>query len=447
MPRRHSLLWKLAFLQAGFCLLLTWLIWFWGLEVERSTYFLDIPDRVLLADYAAQAEQVWEQGGTPAVDRWQAATRHKENTWVAVIGPHLESLSSQPLTAEQSSHLTFMRKLDWPMSRRLQDELPYVSIDFPRHPANGRVVLQLPERLLPAGLTPWTHVLTHGVVPALLAIMLGALLYRHLVAPLNELRERANALRADDLEKGTRSRVARRRDELGELAKAFDHMAERVKQSLHQQRQLLRTLSHEIRTPLTRLRVASESNLPPAQLQQRLAREVDDMQRLVDDALDLAWLDAERPQLPTEPVVMLSVWEALVQDACFETGWPPERLRCELSADCLIQAHLDSLAQAVENLLRNAIRHSPPDGLITLRGRPAGDCWLLQLEDQGCGVADSELERIFEPFLRLDGTPGKGFGLGLSIARRAIQLQGGELWASRGEIGLCMNLRLPRANV
>ncbi len=86
-----------------------------------------------------------------------------------------------------------MRKLDWPMSRRLQDELPYVSIEFPQHPEHGRLVLQLPERLLPTGLTPWTHVVTHGVAPALLALLLGLALYRHLVVPLNRLRDRADA--------------------------------------------------------------------------------------------------------------------------------------------------------------------------------------------------------------------------------------------------------------
>jgi two-component system sensor histidine kinase PfeS len=443
MRRRHSLLWKLALLQIGFCLLLVWLIWEWGLQVERSTYFLDPRDTQHLARYAAQAEQAWEQGGRAGVEQWQRAVAAHENTWVAVLDDHLTSLGSTPLSAADYRHLTFMRKLDWPMSRRLQAELPFVSIDFPHRPETGRLVLQLPERLLPAGLTPWTHVLTHGVVPALLALGLGLLLYRQLVVPLTDLRERANALRADELDTVMHSDVTRRHDELGELAQAFEHMAARLRQSLKQQRQLLRTLSHEIRTPLARLRIASESQLPGAELQARLVHEIDDMQRLIEDSLDLAWLDTERPQLSREPVLVLSVWEALVADACFESGWPMSRFHCVLGTDCVVQVHLNSLAQALENLLRNAIRHSPADGGIRLRGHRQGDHWHLQLEDQGPGVAPDQLERIFEPFLRLDGTPGKGFGLGLSIARRAIELQDGQLWASRGNAGLIMNLRLP----
>lgn len=443
MPRRHSLLWKLALLQIGFCLLLVWLIWVWGLQVERSTYFLERADQNHLARYAQQAEHAWNQGGRAGVEQWRLALEKNEDTWVAVLGDHLQSLGTQPLSALEYSHLTFMRKLDWPMTRRLQDELPFVSMDFPENPANGRLVMQLPERLLPAGLTPWTHVFTHGVVPALLALGLGLLLYRHLVVPLTDLRERANALRADDLDAVLHSDVTRRQDELGELAQAFEHMAARLRQSLKQQRQLLRTLSHEIRTPLARLRIASESHLPAADLQQRLTHEIDDMQRLIEDSLDLAWLDTERPQLAREPVLVLSVWEALVADACFESGWQASRFDCQVGVDCVVQVHLNSLAQALENLLRNAIRHSPEAGIITLSGQRQGDSWWLRLEDQGPGVPQADLQRIFEAFLRLDGTPGKGFGLGLSIARRAIELQDGALWASRGKAGLVMNLRLP----
>jgi len=442
--RRHPLLWKLALLQVGFCLLLTWLIWTWGLSVERSTYFLSPADQDSLARYAQQAEDAWHSGGATGAEAYRRQLERAEGTWVALIGPRLESLGSTPLSAEEASHLTFMRKLDWPMSRRLQDELPYVSIAFPEHPEEGRLVIQLPEHLLPTGLTPWTHVITHGVAPALLALLMGLALYRHLVAPLNRLRDRADALRADDLESPGLP-LQKRRDELGELAQAFEHMAARLRQSLEQQRLLLRTLSHELRTPLARLRIAHDSDLPPVQLRERLDREVDDMQKLLEDTLDLAWMDTEQPQLATEPVLVLSVWEALSQDSCFESGWDRTRLPCSLGTDCVVQAHLDSLAQALENLLRNAIRHSPDAGRVCLDGWREGDFWHLRLSDQGPGVPHDELERIFQPYQRLADS-GAGFGLGLAIARRAIELQGGKLWASNGHPGLCLHLLLPSAD-
>ncbi|MFJ3485537.1 histidine kinase sensor domain-containing protein [Pseudomonas sp. NPDC090202] len=441
--RRHPLLWKLALLQISFCLLLTWVIWTWGLSAERSTYFLDPADRAYLARYAQQAELIWRSEGSAGVERFRQRLSHEEDTWVAIIGAHLQSLGSTPLSALESSHLTFMRKLDWPMSRRLQDELPFVSIEFPDQPEQGRLVMQLPERLLPGGLTPWTHVLSHGVMPTLLAASLGLLIYRHLVVPLNRLRDRADSLRADNLDSdGPGLPLMNRRDELGELAGAFEHMAERLRQSLNQQRLLLRTLSHELRTPLARLRIAHDSPLPPEQLRQRLDREIGDMQRLLEDTLDLAWMDTERPQLPTEPVLMLSVWEALRDDACFESGWSPQRLICLLGTDCCVQVHLDSVAQALENLLRNAIRFSPPNGKITLTGWREDRQWHLCLQDDGPGVAEADLERIFLPYQRL-GATDEGFGLGLAIARSAIELQGGRLWASNGQPGLIMHMTLP----
>lgn len=444
--RRHPLLWKLALLQISFCLLLTWIIWIWGLSTERRTYFLEPADRLYLAQYAQQAEAIWRAQGSAGVEAFRQQLADREKTWVAVLGPRLESLGTTALSTEDYRHLTFMRKLDWPMSRRLQDELPYVSIAFPEQPAQGQLVLQLPERLLPRGLTPWTHVLSHGVMPTLLAALLGLLLYRQLVLPLNRLRDRADALRADDLEsEGLGTPLVNRHDELGELAQALEHMAERLRQSLGQQRLLLRTLSHELRTPLARLRIAHDSPLPPEHLRQRLDREINDMQRLLEDTLDLAWLDTERPQRPREPVLMLSVWEALREDACFESGWAPQRLRCLLGTDCCVQVHLDSVAQALENLLRNAIRYSPEGGQVTLRGWREGAYWHLCLEDQGPGVAEADLSRMFLPYQRLESASGDGFGLGLAIARRAIELQQGRLWASNGTPGLCMHLLLPAA--
>ena len=441
--RRHPLLWKLALILVSFCLLLTWLIWTWGLSVERSTYFLSADDQNYLARYAGQAEQAWRNGGAEGAEAYRQQLAQQEDTWVALVGPYLQSLGTTPLSAQDASHLTFMRKLDWPMSRRLQDELPYVSIEFPEHPEDGRLVIQLPERLLPTGLTPSTHLVTHGVAPAVLALLLGLALYRHLVVPLNRLRDRADALRADDLDSPGLP-LQKRRDELGELAQAFEHMAGRLRRSLDQQRLLLRTLSHELRTPLARLRIAHDSGLPPAQLRERLGREVDDMQRLLEDTLDLAWMDTERPQLPTEPVQMLSVWEALCEDACFESGWARARLPSTLNPDCRVEGHLDSIAQALENLLRNAIRHSPADGRVSLDGERDGDHWHFRLQDQGSGVDDADLERIFEPYQRLAGS-GAGFGLGLAIARRALELQGGRLWASNVHPGLCLHLVLPVA--
>jgi two-component system sensor histidine kinase PfeS len=190
--------------------------------------------------------------------------------------------------------------------------------------------------------------------------------------------------------------------------------------------------------------VAGENETDIEALRQRLDRELQTMERLVADTLELVWLDTERPRLPLEPVEVGRLWEVLREDACFESGWSEERLPCDLEDDCLVRGHLNGLAQALENILRNAIRHSPEDGVVRLSGCRDGQYWHLWIDDQGPGVDDQALESIFQPFTRLNAARpgGDGFGLGLSIARSMVRLQGGELWAENLSPGLRMNIRL-----
>nr|WP_306092865.1 sensor histidine kinase [Pseudomonas sp. R5(2019)] len=433
----------MAFLLVGFCLLMIWLSWSWGRYMEEQNAFLSREARSTLSDYAADAEQAWHQGQQAGVDAWLAEIGKRESGWVGVIGRDLRSLSSYPLSESATRHLTFLRHLDWPVSRRSKG-LPWMKVPFPNDPAAGSLVMQLPARFRPGRYALVWKVVTNGVIPGVFTLLFCVGLYRVLIVPLNQLREQANAWRADQLATRVPAVTTSRADELGELGRAFDHMSERLQSTVALQQQLLRDLSHELRTPLARLRVACETEGEAARLRERLEREIDGMQRLVDDTLQLAWLDTERAPLAQEAIQVPALWDMLCENACYETAWPAAQLHCALEASCWVQGNLNGLAQALENILRNAIRHSPEHGMLRLDGRREGEHWLLWLEDQGGGVAESELEHIFDPFTRLDGSrPGDGgFGLGLSIARNALQRQGGTLWAQNTGLGLRLNMRL-----
>ncbi|EJM42836.1 signal transduction histidine kinase [Pseudomonas sp. GM33] len=441
LPGRHSLFWKLACLLVAFCLLMIWLSWSWGRYMEQRNQFLSDEARGTLTRYAAEAEQAWQQRQSAGVDDWLQSMHQREKGWVGVIDGDLQSLSNQSLTDKEVERLTFLRGLDWPIHKKGR---PWMRIPFPGDSSAGSLVIELPERFLPGQYRVFWRVITNGVIPGLFTLLLCVGLYRLLVVPLNHLREQANAWRADQLNVRLSSRTTIRSDELGELGRAFDHMSERLQSTVALQQQLLRDLSHELRTPLSRLRVASESEQGLELLRERIGREVDGMQRLVEDTLQLAWLDTERTRLPDEAIQIQALWEMLTENACYESGWPDTRLQCTVDASCWVRGHLNTLAQALENILRNAIRHSPEGGMVHLGGQREGKYWHLWLEDQGGGVAESDLERIFLPFTRLDGSrPGDGgFGLGLSIARNAVQRQGGQLWAQNTGIGLRLNMRL-----
>jgi len=441
LPGRHSLFWKLACLLVAFCLLMIWLSWSWGRYMEERNQFLSDEARGTLAGYAAEAEQAWQQGQRAGIDDWLPGMRAREIGWVGVIGGDLQSLSSQPLVDKEIEHLTFLRGLDWPIHKK---GLPWLRVPFPKDPAAGSLVIELPERFLPGQYQWFWRVITNGVIPGLFTLLLCVGLYRLLVVPLNNLRAQANAWRADQLNVRLSSRITQRPDELGELARAFDQMSERLQGTVNLQQQLLRDLSHELRTPLSRLRVASEGEQDLAQLRERIGREVDGMQQLVEDTLQLAWLDTERTPLPDEAIQIPALWEMLTENACYESGWPCEQLQCLVEADCWVRGNLNTLAQALENILRNAVRHSPPGAIVRLDGVRDGAYWHLWLQDQGGGVAEADLQRIFDPFTRLDGSrPGNGgFGLGLSIARNAVQRQGGSVWAENAGGGLRLNVRL-----
>jgi len=444
MLDRHSLFWKLSILLVGFCLLMIGLSYTWGRHVETQNAFLDEPARQVLRGYASEAELAWQKGGRAGLDHWIAGMHQREHGWVGVLDINLRPLDSATLGPEIMQRLTRLRGVDWPMSRRTVDQ-PWLRIPFPGAPQQGMLVIELPERFNPGQHRLLWRVVTNGIIPGLFTLLLCVGLYRMLIVPLNQLREQANAWRADQLSARLDSRTIARHDELGELARAFDQMAERLQGTVAMQQQLLRDLSHEMRTPLSRLRVACDGETDLQRLRERLGREVDCMQQLVENTLQLAWQDAERAPMNLEPIQVQALWDLLAEDASYESGWSHEQLRCELPVDCWVQGNLNYLAQAMENVLRNAIRHSPKNGLVRLAGLREGGYWRLWLEDEGGGVAEEDLERIFAPFTRLDGSrPGDGgFGLGLSIARSAIQRQGGTLWAENGDRGLRLCMRLP----
>lgn len=292
--------------------------------------------------------------------------------------------------------------------------------------------------------TPLALIANIALAMLLLAIV-SLLLSRYLTAPLRQLGLAAQTLAQGRFDADTLIRIGHRRDEIGELARHFNQMGERVQSLLDSQRQLMRDISHELRSPLARLRVGlalgnrkSLSENDPLWL--RLDRECSRLDALIEDILTLSRLDAH--DQPAERFALDPLVAACIDDARFLAEH--QRIEVQGQSACHLTGWHDQLGSALDNLLRNAVRFSPAGGVIrvTLRG-PAEDsaagqrtgCQII-VEDAGPGVEDSWLGRLGEPFLRLPGQPeNSGHGLGLTIARRAISMHGGRLDFARSELG------------
>jgi two-component system sensor histidine kinase CpxA len=295
-------------------------------------------------------------------------------------------------------------------------------------------------------------------VPLILAGLMGGLvcfaLARYLASPIARLREATHAYAAGDFTRRVGPTLGRRRDEIAELAQAMDTMAERIGTLVVSQRTLLRDVSHELRSPLARVQAAvglarqRTGDLAVPELD-RIEHEAERLSTLIGQLLSLSRLESgvqpQRQWLELDGLIL-----EVLKDAAIEAQSAGCALRFATRMPCLILGDPMLLQSALENVVRNAVRHAPVDSevVIHLLEDLATDEYVVRLSDRGPGVPNEMLSRIFEPFIRVDDARGPnngGFGLGLGIARRAVVAYGGSIEAAnRGGGGLEVTIRLPR---
>ncbi|EKU80910.1 ATP-binding protein [Massilia timonae] len=231
------------------------------------------------------------------------------------------------------------------------------------------------------------------------------------------------------------------------LAERINHMAGRIEDLMEAQRNLLHSVSHELRTPIARLEFALElldAKARDPELSRRIAAmegDLSELNNLVKELLDMSKLDSTRT-LQGAPVEL----EALLRDCCATLPPSPQPVACELASGLgTVEADARLLARAVGNLLRNAQKYA--QGRIVLSARRTPDGVEIAVDDDGPGIPLDERERIFDPFYRLDRSRDRatgGFGLGLSIAHKAVALHGGTLRVESSPLGGArFVLRLP----
>jgi len=439
----HRLFWKLCLVIGLGSVLLFWIIARVAWQTEERMSFIDAEHQRTLRHYGEQAEAMYRAGDHEALARWLTTLQQQEQTWVAVVESDVRPLAGSVLTERFQEGFGLGRDVSWKIHLYFQEN-PIMDLPF----ADGRThfLIILPQRMRPGLNWHYAKLLLQLVVPLVLMLIVCLVLYRHLMQPLGRLEQATRQFSDGRLDVRVRSLLGSRNDELARLAETFDAMAARTGQLIIDQRQRLADMSHELRTPLTRIEMAvslAEQDGGQRQLLERIRDDCAGMRRLVEDALTLSWLENERPELRDESLDLSELIDSILDDARFE--YPDRQILCELPDSAPLHGSSSrALGQAIENVVRNALDHTPAGGQVQVSLVEEDGDWLLRIADQGPGVAEQWLERIFQPFFR-GGSERAGFGLGLALAQRQVSATGGSIRASnRAGGGLLMEIRLPR---
>ena len=241
-----------------------------------------------------------------------------------------------------------------------------------------------------------------------------------------------------------------RRDEIGDLAAAFNEMAGRIETLLAAERRLLQDISHELRSPLARLNIAIELARTAEDRDAaaaRLQREVDRLTSLGGSLLEVTRVEGDPSTRRSEPVSVAGVLCDVAQSCALEAEARQCRLVVNDSSTGTLHGDPELLRRAVENVVRNAIRYAPPQTEVDVCAEDSASGLVVTVRDAGTGVPDDLLPRLTQPFFRVedarDYSPSGGVGLGLSIAHRAVQLHHGTLVAENAHPGLRVRLTFP----
>jgi signal transduction histidine kinase len=290
-----------------------------------------------------------------------------------------------------------------------------------------------------------------GFTAAVLALAMVQFLAHGMTYPLREMASAARAMAHGDY---ARRVTATSRDEVGDLARAFNEMSRQLSEVDRLRRELVANASHELRTPLGALRAQLENIIDGVEPGDSAAiedalRQVERLTDLVDQLLDLSKLESGAVPLELSEIRA----DALLDQVVAEWSEPASSrgVRIELepgSPELVLRVDADRMRQVLANLVANAIRHSPEVGRVLLSARAEASTTRLEVADEGPGIPADDLERVFERFYRSDPARSAdvgGAGLGLAIARWIVELHGGTIRAATADpTGCRIVVELPR---
>jgi two-component system sensor histidine kinase CpxA len=278
----------------------------------------------------------------------------------------------------------------------------------------------------------------------------------YLTTPLLKLRTTTNELAEGNLGARVTSKLSKRRDEIGQLGRDFDLMAERLESMVRAQQRLLGDISHELRSPLARLGVAlglarQRSGADAKGALDRIERESENLNEMISQLLILTRLESGTDGRKKTNVDLAALLREVADDADFEARSLNRGVQVVSADNCSISGVEELLRSAIENVVRNAVRYTSEGTAVEVALRKqngAGDNFaIISVRDRGLGVPEESLEKIFRPFYRTedarDRQSGGGTGLGLAITERAVRMHGGTIKATNAQGGgLAVEMKL-----
>lgn len=240
-----------------------------------------------------------------------------------------------------------------------------------------------------------------------------------------------------------------RPDEIGQLGRSFNQMAERLERLIVSERRLLGDISHELRSPLARLKFAvklARTSPDTKTAIDRIERDVDRIASLVSDIVEITFVEGDPALRGAQAVPLPQIVTEVVRDCSVEADARGCRIELTGILEGSVLGSRELLRRALENVVRNAIRYSPEQEKIAICVSEVDHCAVIVVRDHGPGVPEDTLSRIFDPFFRVEearDTASGGSGLGLSIAKRAISAHHGSICAENASPGLRVKLTVP----
>ncbi len=277
-------------------------------------------------------------------------------------------------------------------------------------------------------------------------------LARYFTRSINTLQQATQQIAQGDLSVRISDHFAGRKDEIAALGRDFDHMTERLDQSMQEQKRLIKDVSHELRTPLARLQFAVElaqkrsNGLVDTELA-RIKQNADYLNNIITDILSLP-VQGQKFELD-DVTDLVSLTCTLIENYSIEASEKNVSIEFNCTEqEALVATHGNMLLGVFENILRNALAYTDENTKIKIELRQLNRQFLVTITDQGSGVDEAHLENIFKPFFRTDEARTRetgGYGLGLAIAHRSVLLHGGKISAMNNpERGLTLSVTLPQ---